>query len=72
MMNSLLQMMIPCFAPRAMGLLDRVQVNVFKVVSRPCTDDRITLLHSTVRTKYILSSVEKHVERTKNKLEDLP
>jgi len=32
-----------------MGLLDSVQVNVFEVVIRPCTDDRITLTHPTIR-----------------------
>ena len=55
-----------------MGLLDRVQVNVFEVVRCPCTDDRITLPHSTVRAMHKLSSVEKHVERAKNKVENLP
>jgi len=49
-----------------------MQVNVFEVVSHPCTDDRITLPHLTVCTKHTLASVEKHVERTKNKLEDHP
>ena len=49
-----------------------MQVNVFEIVSRPCTDDRITLPHPTFRTKHNLSSVEIRVERTKNKLEDLP
>jgi len=54
-----------------MGLLDSMQVNVVEVVSLPCTDDRITLPHSTIRTKHKLSSVEKRIERTKNQLEDL-
>jgi len=54
-----------------MGLLGRMEVNAFEVVSRPCTDDRITLPHPTVRTKHKLSSVEKRVERMNNKLEDL-
>jgi hypothetical protein len=49
-----------------------MQVNVFEVVNRPCTDDRITLPHLTVRTNHKLSSVEKRVNRTKHKLEDLP
>jgi len=48
-----------------------MQVNIFEVVSRPCTDDTITLPHPTVRTKHKLSSVEKRVERTKNNIEDL-
>jgi len=61
-----------CFAPRAVGLLDWIQVNVFEVVSRHGTDDRITLPHPTVRTKHKLSSVEKRVERTKNTPKDLP
>jgi len=47
-----------CFAHRAMGLLDWVQMNVFEVVSHPCTDDRITLPHPTNHTKHKLSSVE--------------
>jgi len=49
-----------------------MQVNVFKVVSHPCTHDRITLPHPTFCTKHKLSSVEKRVERMKNTLEDLP
>ena len=49
-----------------------MHVNVFGVFSRPCTDDRITLPHPTVRTKHKPSSVEKRVERTKDKPEDLP
>jgi len=61
-----------CVTPRAMGLLDWMQLNVFEVFSRPCADDRITLQHPTVRTKHKLSSVEKRLDRTKNKLEDLP
>jgi len=56
----------------AMGLLDRMQVNVFEVVSGPCTDDRITLPHPTVRSKHKLPKIEKLVERTKNKLADHP
>jgi hypothetical protein len=52
-----------------MGLLDRMQVNVFEVVSRPCTDDRITMPHLTVSPKHKLSSVEQLVKRTKNMLE---
>jgi len=47
-------------------------VNVFEVVSRPYTDDRITLPHLTIHTKHKLSSVEKRVERTNNKLNELP
>jgi hypothetical protein len=47
-------------------------VNVFEVVSHPGTDVRIPLLHTTVRTKHKLSRVEKHIERTKNKLQNLP
>jgi hypothetical protein len=42
------------------------------VVSRPCTDDRITLPHLTICTTHKRSSVEKRIEGTKNKLEDLP
>jgi len=61
-----------CFTQRAMVLLNWMEVNVFEVVSRPYTDDRITLLHPTIRTKQKLSSVKKHVVRTKNELEDLP
>ena len=49
-----------------------MQVNVFEVVSHPGTDDGITLLHPTVRTKHKLSSVETRVERTKNTLKALP
>jgi hypothetical protein len=49
-----------------------MQVNIFEVVSRPCTDDRITLPHPAICTKQKLYSVEKRVDRTKNKLEDLP
>jgi len=47
-----------------------MRVNVSKVVSHPCTDDRITLPHPTVPTKDKLSRVEKCIKRTKNKLED--
>jgi hypothetical protein len=47
-------------------------VNVLEVVSRPCPDDGITLPYPTVHTKHKLSSIEKHVERKKNQLEDLP
>jgi len=46
-----------------------MQVNVFEVVSRLCTDDRITLLHLTVCTKHKLSNVEKHIERKNNRLD---
>jgi hypothetical protein len=49
-----------------------MQVNVFEIVSHPCTDDRITLPHPAGRTEQKFSSVEKPVERTKNMLEDLP
>ena len=55
-----------------MGLLNRVQVNVLEVVSRLCTDDRITMTHLTVPTKHELSSVEKRVKWAKNMLKDLP
>jgi len=55
-----------------MGLLDWAQVNVFEVVSLPCTDDRITLPHPVVSKKHKLSGVEKRVKRTKNKPEDFP
>ena len=51
-----------------MGLFDGVQVNVFKVVSHSCTDDKMTYLPLTVRTKHMLSSDEKSVKRIKNKL----
>ena len=47
-------------------------MNDFEVVSRERTDDRITLLHPTVRTKHKPSPVEKRIERANNKLEDLP
>jgi len=79
MVSQLPRWWIPCskwrfwfFAKRAMGLLDLMTVNVSEVVSRQCTDDRITLPHLTVRTKHKLSTVEKRLERTKNKLEDIP
>jgi hypothetical protein len=49
-----------------------MQITDFKIVSRPCTDDRITLPHPIARTKHKLSCVEKRVERTKSRLEDLP
>jgi len=48
-----------CFAHGAMGLFDRLQVNVFEVVSHPFTDDRITLPHPTVHTNHNHSSVER-------------
>ena len=47
-----------------------MQVNVLEVVSRACTDDRITSLHPTIRTSHKHSSDEKHVEGTKNNLND--
>jgi hypothetical protein len=53
-----------------MGLVDRLQVNLFEVVSRPCTEDRILLPHPTVHTKHKLSIVKTHVKRTINKLEN--
>jgi len=56
----------------AMGLLDGVRVNVFKVVSCLCTDDRITLPHPTLLIKYKVSSIEKRFERTKNLPVDYP
>jgi hypothetical protein len=49
-----------------------MQENDFEVVSCPCTDNRITLPHLTIRTKHKLSTVEKRGERIKNNLEDLP
>jgi len=55
-----------------MALLERAQVNVFEVVRRPCTDDRMTLPHPTVRTQLKLFSVAMRFKRMKNKLEDLP
>jgi hypothetical protein len=70
-MNSLLQTMLLVLTHRAMVLLDWMQVNVFEVVSRPFTADRISLLHSTVRTKHQLSSVEMRIQRTKSMIEDL-
>jgi hypothetical protein len=48
-----------------MGLHNRMQVNDLEVVSRPCTDDRITLPHLTFRTKRNACCVEMHLERTK-------
>jgi len=48
-----------------MGLFESLQVDVFKVVSHPCTDDKISFTHPTVRTKPKLSSVNKRVERAK-------
>jgi len=49
-----------------------MQVNVFEIVSRPCTDDRITLRHPAVCTQHKPSSGETHLEWNKNKLDDLP
>jgi len=59
-----------CVTHCAMGLLDRVQVNVSNVVSCACDDDRITLLHRTVRTIHQLSSVEKCNEKRHHMLEN--
>jgi len=61
-----------CFSHRAMGMLEWVQVNVFEVVIRPCTDDRITLPHPIIRATHKLSRVEMRAERTKNMVEDCP
>ena len=55
-----------------MRLLYRLQVNVFNLVSRPCTDDRMMLPHLTISTMNTFTSVEEPAERTKNILEDLP
>jgi len=58
-------------AHRVIGLLDRVQVNAFEVVSCLYPDDRISLLRPIVPTKQKLSTVEKTVKKTKNILENL-
>jgi len=60
-----------CVALGAIGLLDWVKVNVFEVVSCPCTDDRIALLHLTFHTYHKLYSVEKHINRIKSQLHEL-
>jgi len=60
-----------CFPPRAMGLLDQVQMKVFDVFSRPNTDDRITSSRPSILTKHKLSSIAKPIKRTTHKLEDL-
>jgi len=52
--------------------LDRVQLNVFEVVSRPSTDDRITMQHPNDWTQEKLSGVERQVKRANKELEDLP
>jgi hypothetical protein len=52
-------------------LLDRVQVNVIKVLSRPCTDDRILMAQPILCKKPQLSSIELHIERMKIKGEDV-
>jgi len=54
-----------------MGHLDQVQLNVFEVVSPPYTDDKISLLHPAIGTMDELSSIEKRVERTTIKIDDL-
>jgi len=54
-----------------MGLLDSVRVNIFEVVSPPCTANWISLPHPTDRTKHNLSSIKKQVERTEISHEDL-
>jgi len=42
----------------------------FDAVRYPCPDDRITLPCLTVRTQHEVSSVDKHIERKRNNLED--
>lgn len=49
-----------------------MQVNVFEVVSYPCTDDIMEMLYATVHTKHKLSRFELCVERVKDNLEVLP
>jgi len=49
-----------------------MQLDVFEVVSRPCTDDGSTLPHRNVRTNHKLCSGEKRVEWKTNMLKDLP
>jgi len=59
------------FTHQAMGLLDRVKVNGFEVVIRPCKDGRISLPHPTIHSKQKVSSVQNRVEITNEKVEDI-
>jgi hypothetical protein len=48
-----------------------MEANVFNIVSLSCIDDQITLPYLTVHRNHKLSSIEKPIKRTKNKLKDL-
>jgi len=56
---------------RLIRLLDPMQLNVFEVVSSPCTCDRMTLPHLAIRTNCRFSGVEKRTNRMNNKLKTL-
>ena len=60
------------FAHGAIGLFNWVQEIVFKVVSHPCTDNRITLPHLIIRTENMRSWTDKRMERMNSKLKAVP
>jgi hypothetical protein len=71
-MNSLLQTTTLAASIQGKEASDCIQVNVFEVVSHRGINDRITSSHLTSRTMLQLSSIEMHIELSKNKVEDPP
>jgi hypothetical protein len=55
-----------------MGSINPVEWNCFRVVRDSCTDDRIMFPHLTFGTHHEFPTVGNRIERTKNKLKDLP
>jgi len=57
------------FQHKAKWLLHQLEVNVFDVVRRPCTDDKITLPRWTMCTVHMVSSVQTYLKSLKDSLE---